>query len=138
MDPHSQPVIVLVDDNAAVREALAQLLEENDFTVLARVPGEGDEIGVCSQQPDLLLVDISMGDENGIDYIADMQKSGVPMVVCSSHEEPEYVRKALNAGARGYVSKRDAGQWLARTIRDVLDGWVMVSPRAADDLSNNI
>ena len=138
MDTHSQPAIVIIDDNIAVREALAQLLEENDFFILAQVSGWNDELDMSSERPDLMLVDLSLGDDDGLDIVEDMHRSGVPVVVCSSHEEPEYVRRALNAGARGYVSKRDAGQWLARTIRDVLNGWVMVSPRAADDLSDNM
>jgi DNA-binding NarL/FixJ family response regulator len=138
LDPHSKPAIVLVDNHSAVREAIAQLLEENDFTVLARVSDWNDELDISSTRPDLMLVDLSLGNDDGIWIVADMHKSGIPVVVCSAHEEPEYVRRALNAGARAYVSKRDAGQWLIRTIRDVLNGWVMVSPRAADDLSDNM
>jgi DNA-binding NarL/FixJ family response regulator len=132
-----QPTVVLVDDHTTVREALAQLLEENGFTVLAHVGGRAEALSVPAK-PDLMLVDLSLGDEDGLELVADMQRSDVPVVVCSTHEEPEYVRRALNAGARAYVAKRDAGHWLARTMWDVLDGWVMVSPRAAEDLSDDM
>ena len=138
MNPNSKPAIALVDNHPAVREALAQLLEDNGFTVLARASGRSEELDISSNQPDLMLVDISLGDEDGLAIVENMQLPGIPVVVCSTHEEPEYVRRALNAGARGYVSKRDAGQYLARAIRDVLNGWVMISLRAADDLSDNI
>ena len=57
----------------------------------------------------------------------------VPAVVCSSQEGPGCVRRALHAGARAYVAKRDVARALVRTLRDVLDGWVVISPRAAED-----
>lgn len=139
MDLQSQakPTIVLVGNHPAVRDALSQFLEESGFSVLARTSGRPEALDVCSSRPDLILVDLSSDDSDALALIADMQESRIPVVVCSIHEEPEYVRRALDAGARAYVSERDSGQWLARTIRDVLDGWVMVSPRAADDLSSD-
>jgi DNA-binding NarL/FixJ family response regulator len=82
----------------------------------------------------VVLVDLSLGEDDGLSLVADLCRLGIPAIVCSTHEEPEYVRRALDAGARAYVAKRDAGQALARTIRCVLEGWVLISPRAADDL----
>jgi DNA-binding NarL/FixJ family response regulator len=56
------------------------------------------------------------------------------VLVCSTYEDPGYVRRALAAGARGYITKREAPRELARTVRDVLEGWMLVSPRAAEGL----
>ena len=50
------------------------------------------------------------------------------------HEESGYVRRALSAGARGYITKREAPRDLVRAVRDVLEGWTLVSPRAAEGL----
>ena len=66
--------------------------------------------------------------------IADLRALDVAVLVCSMHEEPGYVRRALAAGARGYLTKREAPRELARAVRDVLDGWMLISPRAAEGL----
>jgi DNA-binding NarL/FixJ family response regulator len=50
------------------------------------------------------------------------------------HEEPSYIRRALAAGARGYITKREAPREVARAVRDVLAGWMLISPRAAEGL----
>jgi DNA-binding NarL/FixJ family response regulator len=127
--------VLLVDDHRAVREALAQLLEENGLFVCAQVGGRQEALRFTSViQPDAALVDLSLGEEDGIVLVADLHRLGVAVVVCSSHEEPECVRRALSAGARGYVAKRDAGPALVRTLRDVMGGWVLISPGAAVDL----
>ena len=70
--------------------------------------------------------------------MTDLHALGIPVLVCSTHEEPEYVRRALAAGARGYITKREAPRDLARAVRDVLRGWMLVSPRAADDLPDSL
>ena len=63
-----------------------------------------------------------------------MAAHNIPVLVCSMHEEPGYVRRALAAGARGYITKSEAPQELARAVRDVLKGWMLISPRAAEGL----
>jgi len=50
------------------------------------------------------------------------------------HEEAGMVRRALAAGARGYITKREASRELARAVRDILNGWMLISPRAVDGL----
>ena len=79
MDPQSrpQPAIVLVDDHPAVREALAQLLEENDFTVLARVTGRDEALDASAARPDLMLVDLSLGGEDGLALVAEIGRAHV-------------------------------------------------------------
>jgi DNA-binding NarL/FixJ family response regulator len=122
---------MIVDDHHAVREGLAQLLEEHQLAVRAQA-GRAAEALACAtrERPDLAVVDLSL--EDSLSLVTALRDQGIPVVVCSSLEKPEYARKALAAGARAYVAKRDAGQALVRTIRDVLDGWVLISPRAAD------
>jgi DNA-binding NarL/FixJ family response regulator len=56
------------------------------------------------------------------------------VLVCSSREDPGFVRRALAAGARGYITKREAPRDLARAVRNVLEGWMLISPRAAEGL----
>jgi DNA-binding NarL/FixJ family response regulator len=135
--PRSSHGIMLVDDHPAVREALAQLLAENGLTVGAQAAGRDEALRLVGfETPGLALVDLSMGQDEGLALVADLHTLGIPVVVCSTHEEPAYVRRALDAGARAYVAKRDAGRALVRTVRDVLNGWMLISPRAADDLGS--
>lgn len=139
MVTHAQswPGILLVDDHRGIREALALLLEANDLAVFAQASTRSEALAqVAARHPGLALVDVSLGNEDGLALVADLNRLGVPVVVCSSHEEPVFVWRALDSGARAYVSKRDANRALVRTLRDVLDGWVLISPRAADSLPN--
>jgi len=50
------------------------------------------------------------------------------------HDDAVHVRRALAAGARGYITKREAPRDLARAVRDVMEGWMLISPRAAEGL----
>ncbi|HEY3267822.1 MAG TPA: response regulator transcription factor [Armatimonadota bacterium] len=133
---YHHPGVVLVDDHAAVRQALAALLEEEGLCVWGQAAGRADALAcVDTAKPDAVLVDLSLGDDDGLTLVEDLHRLGIPVVVCSSHEDPEHVRQALAAGARAYVAKREAGVALAHAIREALDGWILVSPRAADDLT---
>ncbi len=138
MNQHSQPgpAVVIVDDHPAVREALAQLLEENGFLVAARAKGRGEAMSAAADRPDVMLVDLSLGEDDAYALMADCRKLGVPVVACSASENENDVKRALASGARAYVAKREAAQVLVRTIRDVLSGWVVISPRAAAEFSD--
>jgi len=133
---HCHPSIVLVDDHAAVRQALASLLEEEGLSVIGQAGGRDEALAcVADARPDAALVDLSLDGGKGLALVADLSRLGITVIVCSSHEDSDTVRKVLAAGARGYVAKREAGRVLAHAIREALEGWVLVSPRAADDLA---
>jgi len=87
-----------------------------------------------SEPPDVALVDLSLANDDALALIAELCARNIPVLVCSMHEDPGYVRRALAAGARGYITKREAPRELARAVRDVLQGWMLISPRAADGL----
>ncbi len=129
---NAYPGILIVDDHRAVREALVQLLEEHQLSVCAQTDRVADALAsVARRKPDLALVDLSLDDS--LRLVTALHEQGIPVVICSSEERPEYVRKALQAGARAYLAKRDVGQLLVRTIHDVLQGWVFISPHAAKE-----
>ena len=75
-----------------------------------------------------------MGERDGMVLLAELQALDVPVLVWLLREEPTYVKRALAAGARGYITKREAPQDLVRAIRDVLRGGVLIGPRAAEQL----
>lgn len=126
------PAVLLVDDHRGVREAMAQLLEENGMTVCGQASGLEEAMALLDTlQPDLVLVDL-LPDDEGLKLVADLKGRGNPVVVCSANQHPEYARRALDAGARAYVAKGDAARTLPRILKDVLNGWVLISPRAAE------
>lgn len=135
LQPGPRAPILLVDGHRGVREALAQLLEDNGMTVCGRASGREEALALVDLQgPELALVEVLLGEDDGLALVGELYRRGISVVVCSSREEPEYVRRSLDAGARAYVAKRDAGQALVRTLRDVLGGWVLISPHAAEGL----
>ena len=126
------PTVFLVDHHQGVREAMVQLLEENGMAVCAQVCGLREAMLVLATLvPDLVLVDL-IPDEENRKLVVELTRQGLPVVVCSSQQDPEFARRVLDAGARAYVAKEDAAQTLPRILRDVLNGWVLISPRAAE------
>ena len=124
--------ILIVDDHPAVRQGLGLLLETEGITVCA-------EAGACAEalvrasdhQPDVVLVDLSLGDEDGFALLSDLRERGLPCLVYSMHEDGRRVANAFAAGALGYVTKREVHGVLAEAIREVAAGRSFVSPRAA-------
>ena len=126
------PTVLLVDHHQGVREAMAQLLEENGMAVCAQACSLKEAMSLLATfLPDLVLVDLIPDDEN-MKLVVELNRQGLPVVVCSSQQDPEFARRALDAGARAYVAKEDAAQTLPRILRDVLNGWILISPRAAE------
>jgi pilus assembly protein CpaE len=118
--------IVIVDDNPEARENIKKLLQfEPDFEVLgaASTGREGVEL-VKETKPDVVLMDINMpGDMDGLDATERITKD-VPqsqVVMLSVQAEPEYLRRAMMAGARDFLTKPPSGEDLSTTIRRVYD-----------------
>jgi DNA-binding NarL/FixJ family response regulator len=128
-------LILLVDDHAAVRHGLALVLAEEGVGECREAAGREEALAAARLElPDLALVDLSPCTEDSLQLVAELCASNIPVLICSMHDGPSYVRRALAAGARGYITKREAPRELARAVRDVLNGWLLVSPRAAADL----
>ena len=127
--------ILLVDDHPVVRQGLAQVLVEEGIGECCEASGREEALAAAGREPpDVALVDLSPGTEEAFRLVAELCQQNIPVLVCSAHEEPSYVRRALAAGARGYITKREAPRELARAVRDVLEGWMLISPHAAEGL----
>jgi DNA-binding NarL/FixJ family response regulator len=127
--------ILLVDDHPAVRHELALVLAEEGVGDCQEAAGPEEALETAGREPPAVaLVDLSPCTEDALQLVAELCARNIPVLVCSMHEEPGYVRRALAAGARGYITKVEAPRDLARAVRDVLNGWMLVSPRAAADL----
>jgi DNA-binding NarL/FixJ family response regulator len=105
------PVLLVVEDNAILADTLVQFLrDQGQLTVAAVVPTAEAAITQLRQVAvDLVLVDVSLPAMNGIELVAFLRKQypELPCLMLSGHNESDYVRRALAAGAKGYVIKQD-------------------------------
>jgi DNA-binding NarL/FixJ family response regulator len=127
--------IVLVDDHPLVREWLANLINQQPDL---EVSGDADSAPKALQMigkinPDIAIVDISMEGGSGIELIKNVRVShpSVVVIVLSMHEEAIYAERALRAGARGYIMKREATKRVLEAIRCVLGGKLYMSDKMA-------
>lgn len=129
--------LVLAEDQALLRGALAGLLSlEPDLEVVAEA-GDGDVAWKAVQQhrPDLLLTDIEMPGLTGLDLAAKVKEAGLPtrVVIVTTFARGGYLRRALDAGVRGYLLKDAPVETLARALRDVHRGGRAIAPELAVD-----
>ena len=128
--------ILIADDHAIVAEGLKHLVEaQSDLQVVATV-GDGRAAVQAAKQtePDVVLMDLSMPELNSADAARAIidERPECKVIVLSMYAEREYVRRALKAGATGYVVKRSAAKELVEAIRAVHAGQRYLSPRVAD------
>ena len=123
--------ILVVDDHSIVRHGLSALLEkERRFAVKAEAGTyEEAEEALRELKPDILILDITLKDRNGLDLIPGALEINPAMkiVVLSMHDENVYAEKALRAGAHGYVMKENADEILVEALETVLRGEMFVS-----------
>jgi DNA-binding NarL/FixJ family response regulator len=128
--------ILIADDHAVVAEGLKHLIEaQGDLQVVAIV-GDGREAVRQAEalQPDVVIMDLSMPELNGADatrVVLEHQPAS-KVIVLSMYADHEYVRRALKAGALGYVVKRSAAKDVVDAIRAVHAGQRYLSPLVAD------
>jgi DNA-binding NarL/FixJ family response regulator len=130
MAPKKTSVLV-VDDHPMLRQGLIQMIgQEPDLEVKGEA-GTFDEAlaAVESLQPDLAIVDVSLGDADGLELVKQITSRwpSVFVVVLSMHSEKLYAERALRAGAHGYVMKQEPPQKIIDAILRVRDGGVAVS-----------
>jgi two-component system response regulator DesR len=127
--------LVLAEDQAMVRGALAALLRlESDFELLAEA-GDGDAAwrAVREHQPDLLVTDIEMPGLTGLDLALKVQEAGITtrVVILTTFARAGYLRRALDAGVRGYLLKDAPSAQLAQALRQVHAGGRAIDPQLA-------
>lgn len=123
--------LIVVDDHPIFRQGLVNVIETNERY---KVIGEADTIAealslVEAHPPKLLLVDISLHHENGLELVKTIHstKPQIFQLVISMYDEIIYASKALQAGARGYVMKQEATETLMLAIETVLNGKIYLS-----------
>ena len=123
--------ILLVDDHPIVRLGVSQLLDlEPDLMVGWQASNAAEALAVCeSAEPDMAIIDISLGDESGIELIRRLARLRPAMLILamSMHDESIYAERALRAGARGYVMKHSASKNIVAALRRIRAGEIHVS-----------
>ena len=128
--------VLLADDHRLVAEGLKSLLEEE--SELLGVVEDGRELVEAAKRlrPDVIIADISMPHLNGIDALALLKRDNpdVRVVFLTMHKEAGYARRALEAGASGYVLKHSAQAELFLAVRAALEGQVFITPALAGEV----
>ena len=123
--------ILLVDDHPIVRLGVSQLLGlEPDLMVRWQASSAGEALAVCeSAEPDMAIVDISLGEESGIELIRKLTRlrPAMRILAMSVHDESLYAERALRAGAKGYVMKHSAAKNIVAALRRIRGGEIYVS-----------
>lgn len=127
--------LLLADDQALVRGALAALLGlESDLEVVGEV-GRGDEVvdAVARTNPDVVLLDVEMPGLDGISVAGQLHAAhpGVRVLMVTTFGRPGYLRRAIDAGASGFVVKDTPARELADAVRRVQMGLRVVDPALA-------
>ncbi len=123
--------VLLVDDHAMMREGLSVLLAGAGMQIVGSVGNGRDAVrAAAATSPDVVIMDISMPEMNGIEATREIcaRAPAVQVVVLSMHSNREHVYQALNAGATGYVLKDAASTELVNAVRAVCAGRRYVSP----------
>ena len=138
---NSAPMIrlLIADDHQIVRAGIAQFIADQGDMQVAAEARSGDEVInlVRQQEFDVVLLDISMPDKNGIDTLRILQqtKPGLRVLMLSGFPEEHYAVNLLRAGASGYIAKDAAPEEIIRAIRIVARGKRYLSETAADLVS---
>jgi DNA-binding NarL/FixJ family response regulator len=137
--PLAKKRIFLVDDHPLVREWLTNLINQQpDLEVCGEADTGSQAIeGILKLKPEIAIIDISLKDSSGIELIKDLKQTlaSTAALVLSMHEEPHYAQRALRAGARGYIVKRETTRKVITAIRQVLAGGVYISAELATTLA---
>jgi DNA-binding NarL/FixJ family response regulator len=130
--------VVIADDHALVREGLRLILgAATDIEVIGEAScGHTVVQLVATSKPDIVLMDITMPEQNGIEATRSITAMGVAtrVIILSMHASAEHVYQAFRAGASGHVVKEAAGKEVVEAIRSVSSGRKFVSPQISADV----
>lgn len=134
--------IYIVDDHPLVRQGLSQIVaNEADMEICGEAEDSPSAMkGVGQANPDAIIVDISLKGNNGLELIKNLKAihEDIPILVFSMHDETIYAQRALRAGAKAYVMKKESPSKVVDAIRRILKGEIYVSPSVADQVLHQI
>ena len=133
--------VVICDDHAIVRKGVREILAETaDIQVMGEAGNWQELLALLSANPvDLVLLDISMPDRNGLDILKQLKHDhpAMQVLMLSMYPEEQYAIRALRAGAAGYLTKESALDELVKAVRKVSEGGKYVSSVLSERLIAN-
>ncbi len=134
--------VLLADDHSIVREGLRRVLEESkEIEVIAEAAdGETALDEAMKKKPDVAVVDISMPGMDGLEVVTRLKSycANVPVLILTMHDEEQYVIRAIEAGAMGYVTKQSAPEQLVAAVKKIHSGGRYLTEKASEALALKI
>ena len=134
--------ILIVDDHPIFRMGMKELInQEDDFTVCAVATDIAEAMqALADNAPDMAIIDVALAEENGLDLVQQIhaQQKDFPMLVLSMHDESVWAERAIRAGAKGYVMKKEASESVIAALRTLREGKIHVSPGMVSILLNKL
>ena len=134
--------IAIVDDHAMVRAGLRQFFaDQSDFSVVAEAATGHEALDIVRRtELDVVVMDISMPDQNGVEALAAIKARtpNLPVLILSGYAETHYATTLLRQGASGYLNKDCDPEEIVRAIRTVVRGRKYISPAVAEQLANGL
>jgi len=131
--------VLIADDHAILRRGLKEILVRDLEGAICGEAEDAEQVlsQVQSQVWDVVILDVTMPGRSGIDVLRDLKqlRPKLPVLVLSMHPEEQYGKRALKAGAAGYMNKESAPEELIKAIEKVLAGGRYVSPLLAEKLA---
>jgi two-component system invasion response regulator UvrY len=131
--------VLLADDHSIMRAGLRRIIEESeDIEVIAEADDGKAAIQLAREKnPDVAVVDISMPGLDGLEVVSQLKiyLPALPIIILTMHEEEQYVVRAIEAGAMGYVTKRSAPEHIVKAIHQVLSGAPYLTAEASEALA---
>ena len=136
--------VLIIDDHPLFSRGLSQLIETQEAYKVTGMAKNHDEAMkmVNELSPDLAIVDLNLGQEDGLELIKDILsvKPETKVLVLSMHDERYYAERALKAGAKGYIMKEEAESSVSTAINTVMNGQIYLSAneqKRQDELAKN-
>jgi len=134
--------VLLADDHSIVRAGLRRIVEESgEMEVVAEAADGREAIDLVRETaPDVAVIDISMPGLDGLEVVSQLHifDPELPVLILTMHEEGQYVVRAIEAGAMGYITKQSAPEQLVKAIRKVHGGHRYLTDEAAESLALRI
>ncbi|MDZ7760411.1 MAG: response regulator transcription factor [Desulfovermiculus sp.] len=134
--------ILLADDHSIVLDGLKRILEDCDHLEVVAEAGNGEQALrlALEKRPDVAVVDISMPGMDGLEVLSRLtvQAGEIPVIMLTMYEEEQYMFRALEVGARGYLTKRSAPDQLVHAIRRVVAGKRYVPEEMAEAMAGRL
>lgn len=134
--------VLVVDDHSVVRDGLISMFRDDDEIVIVGEAGSTVEAKNMAEvlNPEIILMDISLGNDNGIDTTQKILQScpEIGVIILSMFVQSDTIMLAIEAGARAYLSKNSSREEIGAAIKKVAEGYTFFSKEISDLLLNNI